>query len=99
MLERDIAASNGGRARDVERSFARRRRAREVEPHAIRRYGEVERDPQRRIAHTVIVEEVVAAVGAVRQRSNIGAHQRLRARAQPSSAAPMVSSPYWSSSS
>jgi hypothetical protein len=37
---------------------------------------------ERRIAHAVIVEEVVAAVGAIRQRSNIGAHQRLRARAQ-----------------
>ena len=82
MLERDIAASNGGRARDVEGAFARRRRAREVETHAVRRNGKVERDSERRIAHAVIVEEVVAAVGAIRQRSNIGAHQRLRARAQ-----------------
>ena len=44
--------------------------------------GEIERDRQRKIGHTVVVEKIVIAVGTVRKRGDIGAHQRFRARGQ-----------------
>ena len=50
------------------------------------------------IGDAVVVEEIVAGVGAVRQRGDVGAHQRLGARRSAASAAAMVSSPYSSSS-
>ena len=61
VLERDVAAGDRGRARDVERAVAGRRRAREVEPHAVAGDGQVERDAQRLVGDAVIVEEVVVA--------------------------------------
>ena len=80
MLERDVAAGDRGRARDVERPLARRRGAREVEPHAVAADRQVERDAQRLVGDAVIVEEIVVRIGAVRQRGDVGAHQRLGAR-------------------
>ena len=80
VLERDVAARDRGRARDIERAIARRRRAGKVEPHPVARDGEVERDAERGIGDAVVVEEVVVGIGAVRQRGDIGTHQRFGAR-------------------
>ena len=43
---------------------------------------EIERDAQRLVGDAVIVEEIVVRIGAVGQRGDIGAHQRLGARGQ-----------------
>ena len=82
VLECDIATRDGGRIRDVERAVARRRRAREVEPHPIAGDREIERDAKRLVGDAVIVKKVVAAVAAVRQRGDVGPHELLRAQAR-----------------
>ena len=99
VLQRDVAARDRGRARDVERPVAGRRRAREVERHAVARDGQVERDAERLVGDAVIVEEVVEA-----SRCRPAAPRCWRASAprrapdSAASAAVMVSSPYSSSS-
>ena len=82
VLERDVAASHRSGARDVERTLAGRRRTREVETQPVALDGEIERDRQRKIGDAVVVEKIIIAVGTVRKRGDIGAHQRFRPRGQ-----------------
>ena len=80
MLQRDIAAGDCCRARDVEWPFAGRGGPREIEPHAFAADRQVERDAERLIGDAIVVEIVVEGVGAVRATRRFGSHQGFGAR-------------------
>ena len=75
MFQGDVAGGHRGGVGDVDRALRRRRGAGEIEQHGLPGDREVEGDGERGVGDAVVVEHVVEAVGAVRQRADGVTHE------------------------